>query len=236
MKLLYEGKAKKLYETESPNELRMEFKDDATAFNGEKLEQFPGKGKLNKQLTLLLYGLLRKQGVATHFVRDEDEITMIVRAVKIVPLEVVVRNIAAGSLARRTGLAEGTPLAHPIVEYYYKSDELGDPLLTEDHIAVLDLAAPDELEALRTEALKINDILRPFFAKAGITLVDFKIEFGRDPEGFLLLADEITPDTCRLWDAESGKKLDKDVFRRDLGNLLDGYRDVLQRVDHALHN
>ncbi len=234
MKQLYEGKAKKLFETESPDVLLMEFKDDATAFDGKKKAQFADKGRLNKALSLLLLRLLEREGIRTHLVEDRDETRMLVRHVEIIPIEVVVRNIAAGSLCRRTPLEEGTVLRQPMVEFFYKDDALGDPMITEEHIRELDLARPEEVMLLRSEALRINTVLRGFFDKAGMRLVDFKLEFGRLPDGSVVLADEITPDTCRLWDAETGRKLDKDRFRRDLGDVMEAYAEVLRRAEGAV--
>jgi phosphoribosylaminoimidazole-succinocarboxamide synthase len=237
MDLIYEGKAKKLFTTENPSELRMVFKDDATAFNGEKKASFADKGRLNKQLSLHLYELLEKEGVATHFVREDGADTLIVKRVEIVQIEVVVRNIVAGSLKKRTGLPEGQRLRQPLIECYYKSDALGDPLINDEHIRELNLARGDELEKIKRSALKVNRVLSAFFAKAGLTLVDFKLEYGRlyPDKHNIVLADEISPDTCRLWDAETGQKLDKDRFRQDLGDLIEGYSEVLTRVQNALH-
>jgi phosphoribosylaminoimidazole-succinocarboxamide synthase len=236
MDLIYEGKAKKLFTTENPNELRMVFKDDATAFNGEKKGSFANKGRLNKKLSLLLYQLLEREGVATHFSKDDGPESLLVKRVEIVQVEVVVRNIVAGSLKKRTGLPEGQRLRQPIIECYYKSDELGDPLINDEHIRELNLARGDEIEKIKRSALKVNRVLSTFFAKASLTLVDFKLEFGRlfPDKHNIVLADEITPDTCRLWDTETGQKLDKDRFRQDLGDLIEGYSEVLSRVEHAL--
>jgi phosphoribosylaminoimidazole-succinocarboxamide synthase len=236
MDLIYEGKAKKLFTTENPNELRMVFKDDATAFNGEKKASFADKGRLNKRLSLLLYEVLEKDGVATHFVKDDGEESLIVKRVEIVPIEVVIRNIVAGSLKKRTGLPEGQRLRQPIIECYYKSDALGDPMINDEHIRELNLARGDELEKIKRSALKVNRTLSHFFAGAGLTLVDFKLEYGRlfPDKHNIVLADEISPDTCRLWDAETGEKLDKDRFRQDLGPLTEGYAKVLSRVENAL--
>ena len=237
MKLLYEGKAKRLYETEQPDELLMEFKDDATAFNGEKKAQFENKGRMNQALSLLLMQLLEKEGVPTHFVRQIDDIHMVVKNVEIIKVEVVVRNVAAGSLCKRTWFQEGEPLKAPIVEYFLKDDALGDPMIADDHIREMALATPEELAFLKAEALRINAILKPFFQKAGLNLIDFKLEFGRlssDPKT-IILADEITPDTCRLWDAATGEKMDKDRFRRDLGNVMESYAEVLKRAEDAVH-
>ena len=236
MDLIYEGKAKQLFTTENPNELRMVFKDDATAFNGEKKASFADKGRLNKRLSLLLYEVLEKDGVATHFVRDDGPVSLIVKRVEIVQIEVVIRNIIAGSLRKRTGLPEGQRLRQPLIECYYKSDTLGDPLINDEHIRELNLARGDEVEKIKRGALKVNRTLSQFFATAGLTLVDFKLEYGRlfPDKHNIVLADEISPDTCRLWDTETGQKLDKDRFRQDLGDLIEGYTQILQRVENAL--
>ncbi len=236
MELLYEGKAKKLYRTNCPDEVLMEFKDDATAFNGKKKTQFQNKGAINKQLTCLLYRMLEERGIPSHFVRDVDEIRIIVRRVEIIPVEVVVRNWVAGSLAGRIGRPEGTPLSAPMVEFYYKKDELNDPLITTEHLRELNLATDGEVSVIRDMAMRINGFLGEFFEKVGIRLVDFKVEFGRlhSDRSRIILADEITPDTCRLWDIRTGRKLDKDRFRRDLGEVMESYSDVLGRVSHAL--
>ena len=235
MNLIYEGKAKRLYETDQPNEVLMEFKDDATAFNGAKKASFASKGKLNKSLTLLIYEMLEKEGVPTHFIRDHGETTLIVRRVEVVKIELVMRNIVAGSLAKRTGLPEGHKLRQPIIETYYKDDALGDPIVTDEHIRELNLARPDELEKIKRSGLKVNQLLTRFFAKAGLTLVDFKLEYGRLYPNMhnIVLADEISPDTCRLWDDKTGAKLDKDRFRQDLGDLIEGYSEILNRVQNV---
>ena len=232
MDLIYEGKAKKLFTTENPSELIMQFKDDATAFNGEKKSTFADKGRLNKQLSLHIYQLLEKEGVATHFVRDDGPDTLIVKRVEIIPIEVVIRNVVAGSLRKRTGLPEGQRLRQPLIECYYKSDELGDPMVNDEHIRELNLARGDELEKVKRSALKVNRTLTAFFAKAGLTLVDFKLEYGRlyPDKHNIVLADEISPDTCRLWDAATGNKLDKDRFRQDLGGVQEAYQEVARRL------
>ena len=235
-KRLYEGKAKRLYETEQPDELLMEFKDDATAFNGEKHAQFENKGRMNQAISLLLMQLLEKQGVPTHFVSTVGNIRTIVKNVEIIKIEVVVRNVAAGSLCGRTWLKEGEALKTPLVEWFLKDDDLEDPMINDDHILEMELATADELAFLKSEALKINEILKPFFLKTGLTLIDFKLEFGRlstDPST-IILADEISPDTCRLWDVTTGEKMDKDRFRRDLGNVMESYAEVLKRAENAV--
>ncbi|MGG3956540.1 phosphoribosylaminoimidazolesuccinocarboxamide synthase [Bhargavaea massiliensis] len=229
-RLLYEGKAKKVYATNEERVLWIEYKDEATAFNGEKKATIAGKGRLNNEITSLLFFLLHEAGVNNHFIRKISDTEQLVRQVTIIPLEVVVRNIVAGSLAKRIGLEEGTALEKPIVEFYYKNDDLGDPLLTEDHIAVLQLATHDELLHMKQTALRINDILTSLFRSCDLQLVDFKLEFGKDETGAVLLADEISPDTCRLWDVHTKEKFDKDVFRRDLGDLTETYTKLLQRL------
>ncbi|MCT6923951.1 phosphoribosylaminoimidazolesuccinocarboxamide synthase [Metasolibacillus sp.] len=228
--LLYEGKAKRLYATEDDNILFVEYKDSATAFNGEKKEEIQGKGILNNRITTLIFEKLQAQGIASHFIKSLSDNEQLVRKVDIIPIEVVVRNIAAGSLAKRLGFEEGTPLVRPIVEFYYKDDELGDPLITTEHIDVLGIATAQQVQALYDNSLRVNEVLRPIFEEVGVILVDFKLEFGIDAEGEVLLADEISPDTCRLWDAETKRKLDKDVFRRDLGSLTEVYEIILTKL------
>jgi phosphoribosylaminoimidazole-succinocarboxamide synthase len=231
---LYEGKAKILYTTDDPDVLLTRFKDDATAFNAQKRGTIRGKGEINNAISAHLFKLMAKHGIPTHFVDLPTPTDMLVKAVTIVPLEVVVRNLAAGSLCKQTGLPLGTPIQPPIVEFYLKDDALGDPLMTDDRIALLQVAAPEQVTQLRTMALQINQILRDFFNQCQITLVDFKLEFGIDRQGQLILADEISPDTCRFWqqgelDPEK-RVLDKDRFRQDLGNIEDAYQQVLSRV------
>lgn len=236
MEPLYEGKAKRLWATEDPGILRMEFKNDATAFNGEKKAEFADKGRLNNEISTLIYGFLEKEGVSTHFVRQIDSTNVEVHKVDIVMVEVIVRNLAAGSFCKRTGVEEGTPFSQPIVEFSIKSDELGDPLVNDDYIRELKLASPEDLAFLRKSALKVNEILSKFFGECGLKLVDFKLEFGRlasDPSK-MVLADEISPDGCRLWDLKSGEKMDKDRFRRDLGGVMEAYAEVLKRVKAAV--
>ncbi|ALS74705.1 phosphoribosylaminoimidazolesuccinocarboxamide synthase [Planococcus rifietoensis] len=228
--LLYEGKAKRLYKTDEQGILWVEYKDSATAFNGEKKEEISGKGRLNNQITSLLFEKLKANGIASHFVKQLSDSEQLVREVSIVPIEVVVRNIVAGSMAKRLGLDEGQVIEKPVVEFYLKDDAFGDPLITDDHVAMLELATEQEVAVLKDKARKINDILIGFFQEIGVDLVDFKIEFGRDENGEILLADEISPDTCRLWDKETKQKLDKDVFRRNLGNLTDAYELILSRL------
>ena len=228
--LLYEGKAKKSYATEDEKILFVEYKDSATAFNGEKKAEIAGKGVLNNNITSLIFEKLKTAGIDSHFVEKISDNEQLVKKVDIIPIELVVRNIAAGSLAKRLGIEEGTPLKRPIVEFYYKNDDLGDPMISEEHIDVLGIASKEEVKALYDNGLKINEILRPFFEEIDVILVDFKLEFGRDENGHVLLADEISPDTCRLWDAKTKQHLDKDVFRRDLGDLTEVYKIILSRL------
>lgn len=228
--LLYEGKAKKVYTTDDANVLWVEYKDSATAFNGEKKATIAGKGRLNNEITSLLFSKLYEAGIPNHFIQKLSATEQLVKKVTIIPLEVVVRNVVAGSLAKRLGISEGTRLEKPLIEFYYKNDDLGDPLLLEDHIAILKLATSEQIAVLKELALKVNDVLTKHFADCRVRLIDFKLEFGVDSEGAILLADEISPDTCRLWDMETNEKLDKDVFRRDLGSLTDAYETILQRL------
>lgn len=231
---LYEGKAKVIYPTDNPHVLRSHFKDDATAFNAQKKGQIVGKGAINCAISAHLFRLLESQGIATHFIDQPSSNEMTVKSVSIIPLEVVVRNIAAGSLCQQTSLALGTALKFPLVDFYYKNDSLGDPFLSEARILLLELATLAQIEELQALALKINGILTTFFQDCGITLVDFKLEFGLDQSHQILLADEISPDTCRLWDQSAtdpnDRVLDKDRFRRDLGNVEQAYAKVMERV------
>lgn len=233
--LLYEGKAKKIYATSDPGLFWVEYKDEATAFNGAKKSVIAGKGSLNNRISAALFSFLTRQGVPNHFVSLLSDREQLVRKVTILPLEVVVRNVVAGSLARRLGLEEGKRLAKPVVEFYYKDDALGDPLVTEDHIALLELATAEELKRIRELALEVNRLLTSFFDQRDVILVDFKLEFGRTEKGEWLVADEISPDTCRLWDKNTLKKLDKDRFRQDLGGLEEAYEDILHRVGNENH-
>ena len=238
---LYEGKAKILYSTDEPEVLLTDFKDDATAFNAQKRGSIQGKGVINCGISSKLFQYLEKNGVKTHFLDTPASNQMRVKAVKILPVEVVVRNIAAGSLCKQTGLKLGEVLPKPLVEYYLKNDELGDPLLTRDRLLLLKLATQEQLEEINHLALQINKLLQEFFFGCGITLVDFKLEFGIDSLGQILLADEISPDTCRLWDNSNqdnpdSRVLDKDRFRKDLGNVEAAYQDVLERVLKASEN
>lgn len=230
--LLYEGKAKRLYSTEDPLVLRMEYKDDATAFNAEKRAQFEHKGELNKAITLLMYEMLEAKGVRTHLVADLDQRNLLVKAVDILMVEVIVRNVAAGSFCKRTGVEEGRVFKQPIVEFSYKSDALGDPLINDDYAREMDLASAEECAELKAKALVVNECMIEFFAQCGLRLIDFKIEFGRtrDAAAEIVLADEVSPDTCRLWDVKTGKKMDKDRFRQDLGDVMESYAEVLERL------
>ncbi|MGC1393016.1 MAG: phosphoribosylaminoimidazolesuccinocarboxamide synthase [Coleofasciculaceae cyanobacterium] len=231
---IYEGKAKILYTTDDPEVLLTKFKDDATAFNAQKRGQIVGKGEINCAISAHLFRLLEAQGIATHFIERPAADQMLVKNVRIVLIEVVVRNIAAGSLCKQTGLPLGQVLETPLVEFYLKNDALGDPLLTRDRLFLLELATPEQVDQLTDQALQINTILSAFFNRCGITLVDFKLEFGITSTGELILADEISPDTCRLWNQTetdpNRRVMDKDRFRRDLGNVKDAYQQVLERV------
>ncbi|NKX46378.1 phosphoribosylaminoimidazolesuccinocarboxamide synthase [Roseicyclus persicicus] len=232
-KKVYEGKAKILYEGPEPGTLVQYFKDDATAFNAEKRATIEGKGVLNNRLSEFFMSGLNAIGVPTHFIRRLNMREQLIRAVEIIPLEVVVRNVAAGSISKRLGIEEGTALPRPIVEFYFKNDELGDPLVSEEHIIAFGWATQQDLDDMVSLALRVNDFLSGLMLGVGIKLVDFKIEIGRIWDGDymrLIVADEISPDSCRLWDIETGKKLDKDVFRRDLGNLADAYTEVARRL------
>ncbi len=229
--LLYEGKAKRLYTTDNPEQLIAEFKDDLTAFNGEKHSQEIGKGALNNKISTELFKLLESAGIPTHFIDMPDENHMLVKKVDIILIEVVVRNIATGSLTKRLGIEDGTKLPFTLVEFYYKRDDLGDPLINDEHCLILDLVKSEaDLEELKRLGREINTILKAFFAKKGLNLVDFKVEFGYDSSGKIILADEISPDSCRFWDMESGEKLDKDRFRQGLGGLKIAYEEVLKRI------
>ena len=232
--LLYEGKAKKVYATRDPGLLIVSYKDDATAFNGQKKGTIQGKGAINNQMSNLLMAALERQGVPTHLVRELDARETLVKRVSIVPLEVIVRNLSAGSFSARYGVEEGIPFDQPVLEFSYKNDGLGDPLLNDDHAAALKLATREELALIREYALKINRLLQKIWADRGIILVDFKVEFGRLADGTIVLADEISPDTCRLWDAQTREKLDKDRFRRDLGGVEEAYRQVMERLSSSL--
>ena len=229
--LLYEGKAKKLYLTDDDNLVISEFKDDLTAFNGEKKSSEAGKGALNNKISTELFKLLEANGIPTHFVKMLDENHMLHKKVDVIMIEVIVRNIATGSLSRNLGIEDGTVLPFTLVEFDYKNDELGDPKLNDQHALILGLVDfQDELDKLRRMARQVNDILKPYFAEKGLNLVDFKLEFGKDRDGNIILVDEISPDNCRFWDIESGEKMDKDRFRQGLGGLTVAYEQVLNRI------
>ena len=227
---MYEGKAKKVFRTDDPERFIVEYKDDATAFNGQKKGTILGKGAINNRMTNMLMQVLEKQGVPTHFVEELSERETVVKKVTIVPLEVIVRNISAGSFAKRYGVEEGIVFDEPTIEFSYKNDDLGDPLMNQYHALALKLATKEEIDAIKAMALKVNAALKEFFLGVGIKLVDFKLEFGRTTDGTVILADEISPDTCRLWDKETNEKLDKDRFRRDLGNVEGAYQEVMRRL------
>ena len=226
---LYEGKAKKVFLTEDPDALIVSYKDDATAFNGLKKGTIAGKGVINNRMSNYLFRVIEREGVPTHYVQEISDRETVVRKVEIVPLEVIIRNVAAGSFSKRLGISEGTELVEPTIEFSYKNDELEDPLINSYFAKALKLATQDEIEIIKKYAFMVNDILKVEFLKAGLRLIDFKIEFGRF-HGKIILADEISPDTCRLWDAKTGEKLDKDRFRRDLGNVEEAYIEVAKRL------
>ena len=228
--LLYEGKAKKVYLTDDPELLIVSYKDDATAFNGLKKGTISGKGIINNQMSNLLMRLLEKSGIPTHFAEELSDRETLVKKVSIIPLEVIVRNIAAGSFAKRYGVEEGRVFDEPAIEFSYKNDDLGDPLMNEYHAKALELVTSEELDIIKHYAFEVNRILKDFWDECGITLVDFKLEFGKTSNGTVVLADEISPDTCRLWDKETGEKLDKDRFRRDMGGVEDAYAEVMDRL------
>lgn len=227
---LYEGKAKKVYATDDPSLVIVDYKDDATAFNGAKKGAIDGKGVINNKLTNYLMQVLEKEGVPTHFVEELSDRETVVKKVEIVPLEVIVRNISAGSFAKRYGVEEGIVFKSPTLEFSYKSDPLDDPLLNHYHALALGLATEEEIEQISKMAFQVNNVLKRFFSEVGVTLVDFKLEFGKTTDGALVLADEISPDTCRLWDSKTGEKLDKDRFRRDMGGVEDAYQEIMRRV------
>lgn len=227
---LYEGKAKKVFATDDPNLVIVSYKDDATAFNGEKKGTIAGKGAINNVMSNHMFQLLEQQGVPTHFVEQLSDRETVVKKVSIVPLEVIVRNISAGSFAKRYGVEEGIVFAEPTFELSYKNDDLGDPLLNDYHAIALKLATREEIELIKSMTFKINEVMKQYFDTLGVTLVDFKLEFGKTADGKIVLADEISPDTCRLWDKATGEKLDKDRFRRDLGGVEEAYQEIMKRV------
>ena len=229
LEMVYEGKAKRVFRTDSPDYFIIQYKDDATAFNGQKKGTIAGKGVVNNIMSNILFKYLEESGIPTHFVEQLSEGETLVKAVTILPLEVIIRNVSAGSFSKRYGVSEGIPLDHPTLEFSYKKDELGDPLINDDHILALELATKEQLDRIRTYALEINRLLIRFFKECGLKLIDFKLEFGLS-KSHIILADEISPDTCRLWDIETNEKMDKDRFRRDLGNVEETYQAVLARI------
>ncbi len=228
--MLYEGKAKRVYATDNAEVLLVDYKDDATAFNGLKKGQISGKGVVNNRMSNFLMKIMEKHGIPTHLVEEISDRETLVKKVSIVPLEVIVRNIAAGSFSKRFGVEEGTALKNPTLEFCLKDDALGDPMINDYQILAIGAATKEELDTIAELTFKVNDVLKAYFAGVNIELVDFKIEFGRTPDGQIILADEISPDTCRLWDATTHEKLDKDRFRRDLGNVEDAYQEVFKRL------
>lgn len=228
--LIYEGKAKKVFATDNPDVLLVSYKDDATAFNGLKKGTISGKGAINNRVTNFMMRMLEKDGVPTHFIEELSDRETLVKKVSIVPLEVIIRNISAGSFAKRYGVEEGIVFAQPTIEFSYKNDDLGDPLINSYHALALGLATSREIETIKTLAFKVNAFLKDFFKKLNIDLVDFKLEFGRLSDGTIVLADEISPDTCRFWDCDTHEKLDKDRFRRDLGGVEDAYQEIMKRI------
>ena len=227
---LYEGKAKKVFATDDPNLVIVSYKDDATAFNGEKKGTIAGKGAINNVMSNHMFQLLEQQGVPTHFVEQLSDRETVVKKVSIVPLEVIVRNISAGSFAKRYGVKEGIVFDEPTFELSYKNDDLGDPLMNDYHAIALKLATREEIELIKSMTFKVNEVMKQYFDTLNVTLVDFKLEFGKTADGQIVLADEISPDTCRLWDKETGEKLDKDRFRRDMGGVEEAYQEIMKRV------
>nr|WP_297274430.1 phosphoribosylaminoimidazolesuccinocarboxamide synthase [uncultured Agathobaculum sp.] len=227
---LYEGKAKKVFATDDANLVIVDYKDDATAFNGEKKGTIAGKGVINNVMSNHMFQLLEQQGVPTHFVEQLSDRETVVKKVSIVPLEVIIRNISAGSFAKRYGVNEGIVFDEPTIEFSYKNDDLGDPLMNAYHAIALKLATREEIERIKAMAFKVNEVMKQYFDTLNVTLVDFKLEFGKTADGTIVLADEISPDTCRLWDKTTGEKLDKDRFRRDLGGVEEAYQEIMKRV------
>lgn len=229
-KQLYEGKAKKVFETDDPSVLLVSYKDDATAFNGIKKGTIAGKGAINNKVTNFMMQMLEKAGVPTHYVRELSDRETLVKRVSIVPLEVIIRNVSAGSFAKRYGVEEGIVFSEPTIEFSYKNDELGDPLINSYHAIALSLATRDEIETIKKYAFRVNEVMKEFFLGINVRLIDFKLEFGKLEDGTIVLADEISPDTCRFWDATTGEKLDKDRFRRDLGGVEAAYNEMMKRI------
>lgn len=231
-KQLYEGKAKKVFATDDPKVVLVDYKDDATAFNGLKKGQIAGKGVINNRMSNMMFRMLEKKGIETHYIEEVDDRRTLVKKVEIVPLEVIVRNVAAGSFSKRYGVPEGTPLKCTGFEFSYKNDDLGDPMINDFYALALGLATKEEIETIRAMAFKVNDVLKEYFASIGVDLIDFKLEFGRY-DGRIVLADEISPDTCRFWDSKTKEKLDKDRFRRDMGGVEGAYEEMMRRVTGA---
>ncbi|MBQ3654996.1 MAG: phosphoribosylaminoimidazolesuccinocarboxamide synthase [Synergistaceae bacterium] len=230
---IYEGKAKKVFATDSPDFYIVEYKDDATAFNGLKKGTISGKGIINNKMSNLLFRMLEQKGIKTHYVEELSDRETVVRAVKIVPLEIIIRNVAAGSFSKRYGVEEGRQLKCPTLEFSLKDDALNDPLINDSHIIALGVATEEELAQIRRLAYGVNDALKEFFSRIGVRLIDFKIEAGRLPDGTIILADEISPDTCRFWDAKTNEKLDKDRFRRDMGRVEEAYQEIFSRINNV---
>ncbi|MBQ5969311.1 MAG: phosphoribosylaminoimidazolesuccinocarboxamide synthase [Clostridia bacterium] len=227
---LYEGKAKKVFKTDDPEVLLVDYKDDATAFNGLKKGTIRGKGAINNRVTNFMMQMLEKEGVPTHFIKELSDRETLVKKVTIVPLEVIIRNVSAGSFSKRYGVEEGIVFKKPTIEFSYKNDDLGDPLLNDDHALALGIATEEEIATIKAMAFKVNDVMKAFFKSVGVDLIDFKLEFGKTSDGTIVLADEISPDTCRFWDSKTHEKLDKDRFRRDLGNVEDAYAEMMKRI------
>ena len=228
--LLYEGKAKKVFATDDPQVVLVSYKDDATAFNGLKKGTISGKGAINNRVTNYMMELLEKEGVKTHLVRELSNRETLVKKVSIIPLEVIIRNISAGSFSKRYGVEEGIVFSRPTIEFSYKNDDLGDPLINSYHAQALGIATSEEIETVKSMAFNVNDVMKAFFKNLNVDLVDFKLEFGKTADGEIVLADEISPDTCRFWDSETHEKLDKDRFRRDMGNVEDAYKEMMKRI------
>lgn len=231
-KQLYEGKAKKVFATDDDKVVLVDYKDDATAFNGLKKGQIAGKGVINNKMSNMMFRLLEQHGIETHYIEEVDDRKTLVKKVEIVPLEVIIRNVAAGSFSKRYGVAEGTPLKSTGFEFSYKNDDLGDPMINDWYALALGIATKEEIDTIQNMAFKVNDVLKEYFAHLGVNLIDFKLEFGRY-EGRIILADEISPDTCRFWDAKTGEKLDKDRFRRDMGGVEDAYKEMMRRITNG---
>ncbi len=231
-KQLYEGKAKKVFATDDDKVVLVDYKDDATAFNGLKKGQIAGKGVINNKMSNMMFRLLEQHGIETHYIEEVDDRKTLVKKVEIVPLEVIIRNVAAGSFSKRYGVAEGTPLKSTGFEFSYKNDDLGDPMINDWYALALGIATKEEIDTIQKMAFKVNDVLKEYFAHLGVNLIDFKLEFGRY-EGRIILADEISPDTCRFWDAKTGEKLDKDRFRRDMGGVEDAYKEMMRRITNS---